>query len=191
MSLSVAPVDWLAYVATNTSINRQSDAKPAQLRPELLNPQTVEPINAEEFRRLLAHHRGEVLAVNLWATWCVPCLKELPDLRKLQEQYRGRGLRVIAVSVDDPQELEAKVKPFFRARAPGLVSYLQTEPDQDKFVSVVDPAWGGIVPTTFVIDRAGGLKASLVGRKTYEEFEAAIKPLLDEASGGLRKASDD
>ena len=158
-------------------------APPAQLRPELLDPKTIEPISADEFRRLLVHRRGEVLAVNLWATWCVPCVKELPDLAKLQQQYRQRGLRVIAVSVDDPEELDARVRPFFRDRAPGLVSYLQTEPDQDKFVSVVDQAWGGVIPTTFVINRAGSLKASLVGRKTYEEFEATVKPLLSEPSG--------
>ena len=166
----------------------QPAARSAQLRPELLNPKTIEAINAGEFRRLVDHHRGEVLAINLWATWCIPCIKELPDLAKLQRQYRRRGLRVIAVSIDDPQELDTKVKPFFRQRAPGLVSYLQSEPDQDKFVSVVDPAWGGVVPTTFVINRAGSLKASLVGRKTYGEFEAAVRPLLAEAHVTRRKA---
>jgi thiol-disulfide isomerase/thioredoxin len=150
----------------------------AQLRPELLGPKTVEPISAAEFRQLLAHHKGKVVLVNLWATWCAPCLKELPELVKLQEQYRDKGLQVLAITLDEPDILETRVKRIWRERAAGLPAYLQTEASSDKFVSVIDPAWTEIMPTNYVLDREGKLKATLTGGKTLAEFEAAIKPLL-------------
>jgi thiol-disulfide isomerase/thioredoxin len=159
-----------------------ADSKTSGLRSELLNPKMVEPINADEFRRLLAYHRGKVLVVNLWATWCIPCIRELPDLVKLQESYKERSVRVVGISLDDPEDLNAKVKPFIQKRAPGFVTYLQNEPDPEKFVNVVDPSWEGIIPTTYVIDRAGKVKAKLVGGKTYEQFERVVAPLLNETS---------
>ncbi|MBL8208328.1 MAG: redoxin domain-containing protein [Blastocatellia bacterium] len=147
-------------------------------RAELLNPKTVEAISADEFRQLIAHHRGKVVLVNFWATWCAPCIKEIPEIIRLQEKYKERGLRVIAVSMDEPEELEANVRPFVAKRFPSFVSYLCKESDHDKFASVIDPTWAEILPTNFLIDRDGKLKVTLTGGKSYEEFEAAITPLL-------------
>jgi thiol-disulfide isomerase/thioredoxin len=121
---------------------------------------------------------GNVILVNFWATWCAPCVKEIPEIVKLQEKYKERGLRVIAVSMDEPEELETNVRPFVAKRFPGFVSYLCKESDHDKFASVIDPAWNEIMPTNFLIDRTGKLRATLTGGKSYEEFEAVIAPLL-------------
>ena len=168
---------WLLTILTTAFAFPPQHEQP-KLRPELLAPKTVEPISAAEFRQLLVHHQGKVVLVNLWATWCAPCLKELPELAKLQEQYRDKGLQVIAVTLDEPDILETRVKRLWRERAPTLPAYLQTEASSDKFVSVIDPAWAEIMPTNYVLDRAGKLKATLTGGKTLAEFEAAIKPLL-------------
>jgi thiol-disulfide isomerase/thioredoxin len=163
------------FVITTVYAQKQTSTKP---REALLNPKTIEPINAEEFRAVLAHHRGLVVVVNLWATWCIPCLKELPDLAKMHEKYVGQGLRVITVSMDDQADLTL-AKKMLADRAPGLNGYLQTENEQQKFVSVIDPTWSEIMPTTFVIDRDGKLNTKLTGGKTREEFESAITPLLN------------
>jgi thiol-disulfide isomerase/thioredoxin len=152
----------------------------SQLREPLLNPKTVETISADEFRQVIAHHRGQAILVNFWATWCAPCVKEIPEIVKLQEKYKERGLRVIVVSLDEPAELESNVRPFVAKRFPGLGSYLCNESDQDKFASVIDQTWNGILPTNFLIDRIGKLRATLTGGKNYEEFEAALKPFLEE-----------
>ena len=149
-----------------------------KLRPELLAPKAVEPISAAEFRQLLAQYKGKVVLVNLWATWCAPCLKELPELAKLQEQYRDKGLQVLTVTIDEADILETRVKKVWRERAAGLPAYLETEATPDKFVSALDPTWAEIMPTNFVLDRAGKLQKTLTGGKTLAEFEAAVKPLL-------------
>lgn len=155
------------------------------LRPTLLNPKTVEAISTEEFRQLIAQHaakgeqRGEVVLVNFWATWCAPCVKEIPELMKLEEKYKVRGFKLIAVSLDEPEELETNVRPFVAKRFPGFVSYLCKESDHDKFASVIDPVWNEILPTNYLLDRTGKLRATLTGGKSLTEFEAAIAPLLE------------
>ncbi len=155
------------------------------LRPALLNPKTVEAISTDEFRQLIAQHaakgeqRGEVVLVNFWATWCAPCVKEIPELMKLEAKYKARGFKLLAVSLDEPEELELSVRPFVAKRFPGFITYLCKEPDHDKFASVIDSAWNEIMPTNFLLDRKGKLRATLTGGKSLAEFEAAIAPLLE------------
>lgn len=145
-----------------------------------LKPAKVEPVTAAEFRAILAQHRGEVVLVNLWATWCKPCIKELPDIARVYQKYKDQKFTVIAVSFDDLEDLETKVRPFAQKQLPDFINYLQKEDDPEKFVSVMDKAWEGVVPTNFLFDRVGNLKSKLIGGKSYEEFDAAIGPLVSQ-----------
>jgi hypothetical protein len=97
---------------------------------------------------------------------------------KLEEKYKERGFKLLAVWLDEPKELEANVRPFVAKRFPGFVTYLCKEPDHDKFASVIDTVWNEIMPTDFLLDRLGRLRATLTGGKSLAEFEAAIAPLL-------------
>ena len=149
----------------------------------LLEPDTIHPATVEQFRAVLEHHRGKVVVVNFWATWCIPCLQELPELDLLQERYADRGLVVLAISMDDPEKLEDRVRPFFAKRAPGLVSYLaSSEGDSVEFVTALDPEWPGALPTTMFFDRDGELDNMHLGRMLYSEFEEAVLELLGEGA---------
>jgi thiol-disulfide isomerase/thioredoxin len=150
------------------------------LPAHLLDPKQVEPITASQFAQLLEHRRGQVLLINLWATWCIPCVQELPDLSLLQERYRDRGLLVIGVSFDDLSRLDTRVRPFFAEKAPTLISYLQTEADQYAFVTPLDPDWVGAMPTSFFIDRAGEVAKSHAGRMLYRDLEREVLRLLEQ-----------
>lgn len=165
-----ALVYWPAY--------RSSEGPAPQ--PDM-SAKTVEPISAQQFRSLLASLKGHVVLVNIWATWCLPCIREFPDLSKLQQEYYDRGLRVIAIAIDEPDELETKVRPFVKARAPAFTTYHCSESQPDKLISVLDPSWSDIVPTSYILDTDGTLKATLQGRKSFEAFAAAIEPYLPAA----------
>jgi thiol-disulfide isomerase/thioredoxin len=136
-------------------------------------------IDAGQFREVLERHRGEVVLVNFWATWCRPCLKEIPDLLALENRYRDRGLRLVPVSLDEPADLDRSVLPFLRKWFPEFRSYLRLTPDMDGMVSVVDPAWNELLPTSYVIDRGGTVRVRLQGGKPRAAFEVEILPLLD------------
>ena len=74
-------------------------------------------MTSDQIRAILDHHRGKVVVVNIWATWCKPCLAELPALNDLQKNYGERGLEVLAVSADDPRKMK-KIREYFRSALP-------------------------------------------------------------------------
>jgi thiol-disulfide isomerase/thioredoxin len=146
----------------------------------LLDPESVMAVTREQFEDILEHHRGKVVLVNFWATWCIPCIQELPEIDELQHRYREDGLQVLAVSFDDLEDLEEKVQPFFAEKAPHLVSYIQAEEDPFDFAAGLAPEWVGALPMSFILDRFGELHKRVSGRLTFRSFEDAILPLLAE-----------
>lgn len=138
----------------------------------------VLPATPAQLRAALDAGQGRVLLVNFWATWCRPCLKELPDLLALEQKYASRGFGLLAVSLDEPADREALVEPFLAKWFPALRTLIRSSPDMDAMVSVVDPAWNEVLPTSYLVDRTGRVVAQLQGGKSAAEFEAAILPLL-------------
>lgn len=104
----------------------------------------------------LAGHRGKVVLLNIWATWCHPCRAEIPELRKLHEQYRDKGLELIGVSVDT-DGTDDTIRSFMK-------DFQMTFPiwrDPDERTSALFHTVG--VPATFLIDRQGILRWRKIG----------------------------
>jgi thiol-disulfide isomerase/thioredoxin len=147
----------------------------------LLNPPLPAPelgfTTRDGTPRRLADFRGRMVLVNLWATWCGPCVEEMPSLDRLQAQL-GQGLTVLAISEDRPGE--SAVAPFLEKLAvPHLAVFL-------------DPANGAIkafgvkgLPTSFLISRDGRILAMLEGATEWDTLAmlARLKPYLDLAPG--------
>ena len=85
------------------------------------------------------------------------------------------------VSLDDPGDIEVIVVPFMNRRFPDFVSYARLDPDMDTVVSVVDPAWNEILPTSYILDRDGNVTEQIQGGQPIDVFEAAVVPLLGDA----------
>ncbi|MDT5261902.1 MAG: cytochrome c-type biosis protein [Acidobacteriota bacterium] len=118
----------------------------------------------------LSELRGQVVLLNFWATWCVPCRAEIPGLNELQRDLGGRGLHVVGVSTSDTAD---RVRDY------------QKDVRQDYTIALGDDGVAskyavGVLPTTFIIDRAGRIRHKIIGEKTRAQFEALIRPLLEE-----------
>ena len=119
----------------------------------------------------LSAHRGEVLVLNVWATWCPPCRLEMPGLSKLQRQYRGRDVLVVGLNVNEGG-LDA-ARPFVEER--GL-----TYPQADGRQVVARHFPGEAIPRTYLIDRRGHIRFTHTGFLVPSALEGAIETLLDE-----------
>jgi thiol-disulfide isomerase/thioredoxin len=119
----------------------------------------------------LSDLRGRVVLVNLWATWCAPCLRELPDLSRLQQRYEGLGLTVLTLSAEDEATVRAFVETTPLATTVGLVS--PDAPLPDPYARL-----GEFLPSSFFIDRSGVLLDAHVGALRYEDLEQRLAGLL-------------
>ena len=138
--------------------------------------QKLTPLDEVVYKRVIASHKGKVLLVDFWATWCSPCLEELPLLVKLEAKYRGKGLSVVTVSCDEPEETNKALEVLKQHKAaPG---YLKRVDDDEKFINSVDPKWSGALPGLFLYDRNGRLVKSFVGETDMAALEKAIRKLL-------------
>jgi thiol-disulfide isomerase/thioredoxin len=138
----------------------------------------AQPVTAAQFKALLDKERGRVLVVNLWATWCAPCLREIPDLIRLEAELGPQRVRLIGVAVDDPTPGARQVEQFRLQYFPEFRTYARSEGELDELASVIDPAWNEVVPTTYVIDRNGKVHTRIQGKKSLEEFKAAALAAL-------------
>jgi thiol-disulfide isomerase/thioredoxin len=115
--------------------------------------------------------------VNVWATWCVPCREEMPDLLRLRGAYADRGLRVILVSGDFASQ-RAEAAAFLRELGVDFPTYLKAG-DDAQLIDAFDPKWNGALPATFIYDGAGQRRYSLFGKTSYATFEEKVKGVLD------------
>ena len=120
----------------------------------------------------LSAYEGEVVLLNVWATWCAPCLRELPELNRLQEEYAEDGLTVVTLSDESP----ATLRDFNREMPLETVNvYL---PDAQETMPDVFREGLMIRPTTYLIDREGTVRDVFNGARDYDFFEQAVRQYL-------------
>ncbi len=138
----------------------------------------VTPADVPAIKQAIAAHRGQVVVANFWATWCGPCVAELPTLAALSQKYRGRGLTVVGISMDTPTLLHTRVEPLLAQKGVTYPVYLARTPDPEMLIRAFGGGWQGDLPQTFIYDRQGRLVKILGQPHTLMELEALVGPLL-------------
>jgi peroxiredoxin len=151
---------------------KRADAKKS-LEKWDAEPVTIEPIDADGVKALAtnadggADGGGKLRLINVWATWCGPCVAELPELVEMNRMYRKRKFELITISMDEPEQKSAALD-MLKSSKVAAKNYVYTGGDKDKLVAALDPKWEGPVPFTALIAADG----KVIYRKT-----GAIDPL--------------
>ena len=131
----------------------------------------IEVYNFEELERFLDQEKDKTLVVNFWATWCKPCIKELPYFEAAQTKYND-DIRVILVSLDFPEKLESQLIPFVNKNAIQSQVVLLDDPYENEWIPKVDSTWSGAIPATLIIK--GDKRLFYEKLFTQEELEDEI-----------------
>ena len=139
---------------------------------------TVETVTAAGIDSLRHASTARVVLLNVWATWCRPCLDEIPGLVRLWEEYSRDDLDLILLSADDLSDRDSAVVPFLKGTGVSFPTYIIGGGDQDAVIRALDPEWSGALPATILSARGDGASRTLVGEQTYDQFKTEIDALL-------------
>jgi thiol-disulfide isomerase/thioredoxin len=115
--------------------------------------------------------------VNFWATWCAPCVKELPHFEALNKNYKDKDVEVMLVSLDFPNQYEKKLKPFIKKHDLQSEILVLDDVDQNTWIPKIDKDWDGAIPVTIIYNKD---KREFYDRPfTYEELETEVEKFLN------------
>ena len=129
------------------------------------------------FEKFLNKKDGKVHVINFWATWCAPCVKELPYFEKLNTEYSSKNVEVLLVSLDFPHLYDLKLKPFIKKKNLQSKVIALDDVDMNTWIPKIDKTWSGSLPATIIYknDERKFFEQSF----TFEELETEVKNFLN------------
>jgi peroxiredoxin len=117
-------------------------------------PVKLDTITADGIRDLVRNHSDKLRVIDIWATWCGPCVAEFPDFVDINRMYRRRDFEFISISADEPAKRDKALK-FLQQSEASNTNYIFNLDDKYQLIDAVDPKWQGALPYTMVIEPGG------------------------------------
>jgi thiol-disulfide isomerase/thioredoxin len=153
---------------------KRTDERKEQKEDAALSAITVAPIDKNGLSTLIAKRNGKTLLLNIWATWCAPCVAEFPDLVKLSKSYDTSAVEVVAISADYPDEVDSRIIPFLRKTNVPFRVYVARFEHQEDFINAVNTSWSGALPATLIYNARGESRFFHVGELSLAEFKQEV-----------------
>ena len=155
----------------------------SMVAPSPSAPPKPRVVDADGLKRLVAQYRGKLILLDFWATWCVPCVKALPELARLQERFGPRGLQVIAVSFDEPENWDDRALPRLKQagwNGPAVVA--RDVAARNAIVDWLGDNWRSELPARYLIGRDGTILRELLA--TSDAPVVPMEEIIEEHLGG-------
>ncbi|QKJ33120.1 redoxin family protein [Mucilaginibacter mali] len=136
-------------------------------------PVKLDTININGIKHLLESKTGKLRLINIWATWCSPCVAEFSDLVTINHMYRDRGLEFVSITTDDLSARDKAYKFLQRKQASGK-NYIYTGDNKYKMIEAIDPKWSGALPYTMLVNPNGKVVYQHQGMIDAEKLKKTI-----------------
>lgn len=134
---------------------------------------TVDMIDEAGIRELIGNKSDKLRLINVWATWCGPCVSEFPDFMEMYHMYRRRDFEFVSISADMPSNRD-KVLKFLSKQRASNTNYLFSLDDKYKLIEAIDPNWQGALPYTLLVEPGGKIVYAREGRIDLPEMKKMI-----------------
>ena len=137
----------------------------------------VKLLTLSNLERRMEKGKDTTYVINFWATWCAPCVEELPYFEKLNTAYKKQPVKVILMSLDFKSKLITEVIPFVKKNKLAAEVYVVNEADQQAFIEKVNKKWSGAIPATWFINTKKKINAFYEKEFTYNDLENTLSTL--------------
>ena len=134
------------------------------------------PADAAAIRAEIDKPGASAVLVNVWATWCMPCREEFPDVLHVAREFKGKGLRTVLVSADF-EGMEIEARQFLSEHEVDFATYIRKGKDEN-FVDGIHVDWSGALPATFVYDGGGRLVRFWTGKASYPTLKRRVEEAM-------------
>ncbi len=136
-------------------------------------PSPISKLNESGIKELVKNPTDKLRLINIWATWCAPCIIEYPDLVELQRWYGQRSFEFVSLSADNPEHIDRAQKFLEKTHSP-VQNFIYDGADKYKLIEAVDPNWNGALPYTLLLEPGGKVVYSYQGSVDLLELKRAI-----------------
>ena len=157
-------VNWCGIIILTISLNAQA--------------QEIELIKFQELDNIIQDNNS-IKVINFWATWCKPCIEEIPFFEALNKQYADENVEVYLISFDFGDDALKKVNYFVTKRGIDSKVLILNETDFNDFINRIDPSWSGAIPATLLVDNIRGKKSFYEKQFGSGELEEIFKKFIN------------
>jgi thiol-disulfide isomerase/thioredoxin len=136
----------------------------------------VRVVNFDQLEPLLHQDDDTVHLVNFWATWCVPCREEMPAIQEVEKKYSDMKFKVLLVSLDFPSQVEKSLIPYLKSNNIRSQVVLLNDPDQNRWIDLVDKTWSGDIPFTLIYGK--NFRQGYARQFKFEDLDSIIHDKL-------------
>jgi len=140
---------------------------------------TLEKTGNKGIASILRNDSQKLRLINVWATWCAPCIIEYPELLNLQRMYGNRAFEFISISADKPDKYDETLS-FLKQKQSAIANYIVENPDKYALIEAIDPEWNGALPYSLMVEPGGKIVYKCQGAVDLQELKKKIveHPLL-------------